>query len=332
MAYRRCVRMLAALVIAAGAPLFLSAQDSKLNKQEQQDVNTLVKLVDGIQGGAAAPAQIPVTWLQHHFLKAQDGKTFTAFTLKVDPAALAAPGVALYVRAVPKDMVMPEDKKEAVEYPWDDIQFPEIGPDGRVARALAVNAGQYDVYIGVKEKSTGKRGEVNKTTVFKQELSVPELSATGTLKTSSVILAAGIEQSPMLTPAQQRAQPYTFGGMKVTPSIEGSFSKAGELNLIFWIYGVAPGAGQKPDVEVEYNFHQKLADGEKYFNRTAPQPLNAQTLPPEFDLSVGHLAMGSLSVPLASFPEGEYRLEIKITDKAAGGASITENVAFTVTA
>ena len=38
-----------------------------------------------------------------------------------------------------------------------------------------------------------------------------------------------------------------------------------------------------------------------------------------------------LSIPLASFPAGDYRLEIKVTDKA-GNKTLTQNVAFTVTA
>ena len=37
------------------------------------------------------------------------------------------------------------------------------------------------------------------------------------------------------------------------------------------------------------------------------------------------------SVPLASFPEGDYRLEVKVTDKL-GNKTITENVPFTVVA
>jgi hypothetical protein len=36
-------------------------------------------------------------------------------------------------------------------------------------------------------------------------------------------------------------------------------------------------------------------------------------------------------VPLASFPEGEYRLEIKVTDNVSK-QTITKNVTFTVTA
>ena len=99
--------------------------------------------------------------------------------------------------------------------------------------------------------------------------------------------------------------------------------------MILWIYGAQAAASGKPDVTIDYNFHQKLAEGEKYFNKTAPQQLNAQTLPPEFSVAAGHQLPGSLVVPLASFPAGDYRLEIKITDKASG-KSATQNVNFTV--
>jgi hypothetical protein len=37
------------------------------------------------------------------------------------------------------------------------------------------------------------------------------------------------------------------------------------------------------------------------------------------------------AVPLASFPEGEYRLEIKVTDKLAN-KSVTRDVNFSVAA
>jgi hypothetical protein len=64
---------------------------------------------------------------------------------------------------------------------------------------------------------------------------------------------------------------------------------------------------------------------------TAPQLLNASTLPPQFDVAAGHQLPGSLVVPLMSFPVGEYRLEIKVTDKISG-KSLTHNAGFTVEA
>ena len=59
--------------------------------------------------------------------------------------------------------------------------------------------------------------------------------------------------------------------------------------------------------------------------------MNASTLPAQFDVAAGHQLPGSLVVPLASFPVGDYRLEIKLTDKISG-KTLTQNVNFTVEA
>ena len=84
------------------------------------------------------------------------------------------------------------------------------------------------------------------------------------------------------------------------------------------IYNPKIDATNKPDVTVEYNFYAKHGgQPEKFFNKTNPQNLNAQTLPPQFDFAAGHQLQSGQAVPLASFPEGDYRLEIKVTDKIA---------------
>jgi hypothetical protein len=59
--------------------------------------------------------------------------------------------------------------------------------------------------------------------------------------------------------------------------------------------------------------------------------LNATTLPPNFDVNAGHQLPGNIGVPLASFPEGDYRLEIKVTDKVTSKTKV-ENVSFSVSA
>jgi hypothetical protein len=82
-------------------------------------------------------------------------------------------------------------------------------------------------------------------------------------------------------------------------------------------------------VVVEYNFYAKEAGAEKFFNKTNPQNLNAQTLPPQFDFAAGHQLQTGQAVPLGSFPEGEYRLEIKVTDKLAN-KTLTRDVNFSV--
>ena len=60
-----------------------------------------------------------------------------------------------------------------------------------------------------------------------------------------------------------------------------------------------------------------------------PWPLNAETLPPGFDVAQGHQLVGSLNVPVSAFEAGDYRLAIKVTDNKSG-KSLTHDVAFTV--
>ena len=56
--------------------------------------------------------------------------------------------------------------------------------------------------------------------------------------------------------------------------------------------------------------------------------MNASNLPPQFD-PAKFPSRAASPCPLASFGEGQYRLAVKITDKAAG-KTITRDVKFTV--
>jgi hypothetical protein len=345
MQIRRVPAVVMAVFFALGSlTLAQNAQrdEKKRNKQEQQDIEALVKLVDGVSmGQQQPPADLAVTWDSNHFVKGQDGKTYVPFTVVVDRSKLTSPGVAMYIRAIAKGGETTtagtvgekkDDKKkdDKVEYPWDNIHFVEVPENGKISRAMAVPGGEYEVFIAVKEKTTGdKKQPPAKSGLLQHDLSVPDFNK-AELTTSSVIVADTVEPvQTAMTNEQQQENPYTFGTMRIVPSKDAKFQKAGELQVVFWIYGATQDTTKKPDVEIQYNFHQKTAEGEKYFNKTAPQLLNATTLPPQFDMAAGHQLPGSLVVPLASFPAGDYRLEIKITDKPSG-KTLTRDVAFSV--
>jgi hypothetical protein len=345
MQIRRVMALCVALFFTSGSfPFAQKAEkdEKKRSKQEQQDIEALVKMVDGVSmGQQQAPADLTVTWDSNHYVKGQDGKTYVPFTINVDRSKMASPGVALYIRAVAKAAATTtagtagekdEKKKgERVEYPWDNVHFVEVPESGKISRAMAVPGGEYDLFIAAKEKSTGDRKQPpQKMGLLQHDLSVPDFNKPE-LQTSSVIVADAVEPiQTAMTNEQQQENPYTFGTMKIVPSNDPKFQKSGELQVVFWIYGVTTAdATKKPDVQVEYNFHQKTAEGEKYFNKTAPQELNAATLPPQFDMAAGHQLPGSLVVPLASFPAGDYRLEIKVTDKPSG-KTLTRDVTFSV--
>jgi hypothetical protein len=145
-----------------------------------------------------------------------------------------------------------------------------------------------------------------------------------------VIVATSIEPlAAPLTAQQQVERPYAMGSMEIVPAVGTRFTKQTELSTFMLIYNAKTDAANKPDVSVEYNFYVKASGAEKFFNKTNPQSLNAQTLPPQFDFAAGHQLQTGQAVPLGSFPEGDYRLEIKITDKLAT-KTVTREVKFTV--
>ncbi len=338
--------LLAALALAV--PAGSAAQDKKkqpkLDKDQQRELQAIVKVVDEAQaGGQAAPSDFPIT-LQYHFQKARDQRTFIPLTMAFPKEQVTNTSVVYYVRVVPQsEAASPagngekdaKQEKGRPEYPFEDIQFFDLkAPDGGqyvVTRAISVPPGKFDLYVLMGERTPkDKKAQPPKRSLVKQAVTVPDFWS-NELMTSSIILSNKAEQlSAPPSEADMAANPFIFGLTRLTPSLDNKFSKKDELSIIFMIYNTVAAQGGKPDVKVEYNFHQKLAGGgEKFFNRTEPQNFNAQTLPPQFDAAAGHQLVGGLSIPLASFPEGDYRLEIKISD-VAGNKTKTENVNLSI--
>jgi len=207
------------------------------------------------------------------------------------------------------------------------------GQPMRISRSFTVPAGNYDVFLVAKEptpEKAPKNAPPPKMSMLKQSVTVPDFW-NNELSTSSVIVAQRIDPLPApLTPQQQADRPYALGMMEIVPAYDTKFTKKSELSTFMLIYNPKVDGTNKPDVTVEYNFYQKPAgQAEKFFNKTSPQSLNAQTLPPNFDFAQGHQLQSGQAVPLASFPEGDYRLEIKVTDKIAN-KTLTRDVNFTV--
>jgi hypothetical protein len=315
----------------------------------------------------AAPGDVVLAW-KNDFLKGQNGMIYTPFTVSVDPGKLTANAVVGYLRvaakgttaaptpapkaaaaaaADPKDKKK-KDSKDAKEtkapeslYPFEDVYFTDFrgaaGQPLKMSRAFAVAPGDYDVYFAVRERpaasATGGAAAAAdapvRIVVHKQELTVPNYHS-DELQTSSIIVAEKIEQlATPLPPEAIKERPYVLGEAEIVPAADLKFKKTEEISVVFQVYGVKFGEDKKPDLVVEYAFLQKDASGEKPFNNTPPQAFNGQTLPPNFDPALGHQIVGGQAVPLASFPEGDFRLAIKITDNKAG-KSITRDVLFSV--
>jgi hypothetical protein len=219
----------------------------------------------------------------------------------------------------------------ASPYPFEDLSFLEVKPAAagqpvRILRGFGVPAGAYDVYLVVRERN----GATPKTSVLKQPIEVPDYSSE--FSTSSVILAERVDQLPSaVTPETQAERPYAFGTTELVTSAEKKFSKSQELIVLVQIYNPTITPEKKFNVEATYTFYTIGADGEKRFNSTQPQPFTNDTMGPGFDPAAADRSIqAGQGIPLQSFPEGKYRLEIKITDKL-NSKVLTQNVNFSVT-
>ena len=128
------------------------------------------------------------------------------------------------------------------------------------------------------------------------------------LQTSSVMVADKIEQlTAPLSPEAMKERPYVLGDSEIMPAADLKFKKTEELQLVFQVYGAKLGADdKKPDVSVDYVFFQKDAAGEKPFNKTPPQTLNAKTLPQNFDPEMGHQLCRARACRCQSSPRATF--------------------------
>jgi hypothetical protein len=360
---RRCAVAICAGAIALSGTVFAQNrnqkpqpnQPPKLTNAQKAELAAITQSIDALAAGQSAPNELSLTWARQDLLKAQGGKQYVPFTVMIDPAAAAGKTLTVYWRVVsqtaaaaappPPPANQSKDNKNQpppaprADYAYEDMNTFSVpgnakGPE-RISRSFAVGPGTYDVYMVVKEpapEKPQKNAPPQKMSLLKQTVQVPDLW-NDELNTSSVFVAERIDPLPAPLTAQQQAErPYALGTMEIVPAVDSKFAKSEELQTFLLIYNAKTDKDNKPDVSIEFNFYTTPSgQAEKFFNKTNPQNLNAQTLPPGFDFAAGHQLQAGQAVPLTSFPEGEYRLEIKVTDKLAD-KSVTRNVNFTVSA
>jgi hypothetical protein len=331
MVMRRAVVSTAIAAALCSVSLFAQKVDKKEADARKKDQPVAMKLADQIMAGTPVANDLDLAWAHEDFIKAQGNIAYVPFTVSVDPSKVTNGEVTLYWRVVNPNP--PADSKmKKGQYDYEGISW--VTPSGSapmmISRSIAVAPGTYDVYVVAKELPSGqKNAPPAKISAIKHSLTVPDFW-NDTLNTSSVILAQRIDPiAAPLTPEQQAERPYVLGTMEIVPQFARDFTKSGELSTFMLIYNPKVDETNKPNVTVEFNFYAKKDGQETFFNKTKPTELNATTLPAQFDLAAGHQLQAGQTVPLASFPEGEYRLEIKVTDHVAN-TSLSRDVNFTV--
>jgi hypothetical protein len=358
--FMRATRFAAGVVLCACVSTVASAQKPSKGDQkaeaaaaqaQQQEYATVVHLADAAMAGQSSPADFPIQF-QNDFLRAQGGRVWVPITLTLDSAKLPSSAMTMYLRVAPRGTTAPppaapekgknekphkNDKSApavATLYPYDSIAVLDVkaaapGQPVRIVRGFDVPPGNYDLYVVLRERAAAGAATA-KASVLKQPLNVPNYS-NGEFSTSSVILADRVETLPApLPPDQQTEHPYAFGTSEIVVSPEHKFRKAQELIVLVQVYNPAFDKDKKFTLEANYAFYRQEAGGEKFFNKTDTQPLTPEGMGPGFDPSGNAAIQAGQGIPLQSFPEGIYRLEIKITDKL-NSKVLTQNVNFTVT-
>jgi hypothetical protein len=261
------------------------------------------------------PGEIPV-----------GGPAVTSSRQATAAAAQASAALALREREYEKQRREAEDAKKRAEdrtpdpflFPFEEYYFFDAKAGG-VDRALALPAGEYDLYVAVVDRG---RLKTSSAAVLHRTLSVPDLS--DELALSSLILAKDIRQRASPLPRQQQGEhPYTFGKAEVVPLVNASFTRDDVLTVVYQIvnYG-APDT----DLIADYAFYS-TDSGRVLFNRTNSQQFGDSDLPKPGAWDTA--AFATQSVPLRPFPPGAYELEVTVRDRLTRGTAKT-SVAFSV--
>lgn len=337
MAIRRAMTVMVALIVSAtfavsgAAAQTAPKQDNKKrSKQENQEIEQVVKAIDAVMAGQPAPSDVSMS-IEPYFMKSQDKKAFVPFVLDVKNAPKT--DVVMVLRVV-DPAKQPDAKSKKVQYPWEDVHFVPsaqlAGDPAKLNRVFMADAGTYDLYVAIKERTPERapRDFKPKMGILKTSVTVPDFYG-GELTTSTLLVSDKVnELTAPLGPDEARERPFVFGPVELLPAVDREFKKSEQLNIIFQIYNFGLDSAGKPSIVIECEFHQQDGTAEKFFNRISPKAQNASNLPPQFDPAI-YPVPADIGIPLTTFPEGNYRAAIKVTDKVSGKV-LEREVKFTV--
>ena len=299
----------------------VSRENGPLQKAE---INQVVALADRFMAAPYSPSNFGLS-LQPFFMKSQESRAFVPFVLTLtDPPRSDS---VMYVRVAPKGQ--PSSKS----YPWDDVSLilasELVGNPARIHRVFMAQPGTYDVYVSLIERGGTPSASVARIGLLKSEISVPDFW--NAQLSTSTFLVADLVRTLSAPPSEEQARkrPFVFGLQELLPASDMAFRKSEEISLFFQVYNASLESTGRPNLTMEYDFYKVDGNGEKFFNKTNPQFVDASNLPPQFDPAKFPVP-GGITVPLGSFTEGSYRLNVKITDKANNNKILSQDIKFTV--
>lgn len=215
------------------------------------------------------------------------------------------------------------DGAELLPFEDFDLIAPAAFADGTpaVQRALTAGPGRYRLSVAWVD-AAAKPGKAA-FYVAHRTLDLPPALA-DEFRVSSIIVAEDVtvRETPY-GPAEQRAHPYALGPTEVTPARDAVFTPDERLSLAFQVINARATGSGKPDVEVSFRITRLVGNREQQVAALTPLRYGPDTLPPDFDVRLGHPIIAAMSVPLATIPRGEYRLHITAVDHTTTTSSST---------
>jgi hypothetical protein len=177
---------------------------------------------------------------------------------------------------------------------------------GRLVREFTLGAGDYELHAVVAHPRAGD----DVAALARTRLTVPDVWK-GALAVTPVVLG----ESPSAAVRTRETSAFVFGPTALMPAARNVYAQDGNLHLAFRVFNWKAEAGRRPDLTAEYTFYQQTARRLSFFNKIKPQSLDAGALGAAFDPASGAVSAG-MSVPLVSFPFGEFEVKVRITDNA----------------
>jgi hypothetical protein len=210
--------------------------------------------------------------------------------------------------------------RDPYRFPFEEFYFFDA-KSGHVERAMAVPPGEYDVFVGLVDRT---RVKTSAPVVVRHTITVPDFWNLD-LRLSNLMFVNDVHAlNAPLKPQDQVEHPYTWGRAEVVPASKAAFRRDEVLSVVYQIcnYG-APDT----DVTADYLFYRTDNGRRTLFNRTNPQHLTNDDLPLPTKWETQGFTMQR--VPLQLFPPGDYELEVVVRDRLTRG-SATQTIAFTV--
>jgi hypothetical protein len=195
-----------------------------------------------------------------------------------------------------------------------------------IQRALTAGPGRYELSVAWADASQ----PASKAQYHVARRSLQLAPAATEFGLSSIIVADDISVRPApYDSLQQRAHPYAIGLTEIIPARDTIFTPSQQIAVAFQIVNPTSSTSGKPDVSISPRITRLNGTREETVATLSPLVFDAATLPPEFDVRMGHPLIAAFAAPLATIPRGEYRLLVNAEDRG-GSSVVAARAEFTV--